>query len=162
MEMQQIRYFLALCEERNFTRAAGRCGVAQPSLTRAIKQLEHELGGALFLRSRSGATLTPRGAALRRHFLRIRESAAAAKREAERFSTEATVQPPRREETVMLRKMLLPLAAFALLVAIGGFVGAMFTVPGRTAPAAATIDPQDLHRGVDVKKLAEQQVVDYF
>jgi DNA-binding transcriptional LysR family regulator len=40
MEMHQVRYFLALCEERNFTRAAKRCGVAQPSLTHAIKQLE--------------------------------------------------------------------------------------------------------------------------
>src|SRR5262245_31012171 len=36
MQMHQIRYFLALCEERNFTRAARRCGVSQPSLTNAI------------------------------------------------------------------------------------------------------------------------------
>jgi DNA-binding transcriptional LysR family regulator len=39
MEISQIRYFLALCDERRFTRAARRCGVAQPSLTRAIKKL---------------------------------------------------------------------------------------------------------------------------
>jgi LysR family hydrogen peroxide-inducible transcriptional activator len=63
MEMHQIRYFLALCEERNFTRAAKRCGVAQPSLTNAIKYLERELGQALFYRSRTGAALTPLGAA---------------------------------------------------------------------------------------------------
>jgi DNA-binding transcriptional LysR family regulator len=50
MQMQQIRYFLALCEERNFTRAARRCGVSQPSLTNAIIGLERELGGALFQR----------------------------------------------------------------------------------------------------------------
>ncbi len=37
MEMHQIRYFLAVSEERNFTRAAERCNVAQPSLTRAIR-----------------------------------------------------------------------------------------------------------------------------
>src|SRR5262245_20974853 len=36
MQMHQIRYFLALCEERSFTRAAKRCGVSQPSLTNAI------------------------------------------------------------------------------------------------------------------------------
>ena len=49
MQMNQIRYFLALCEERNFTRAAKRCCVSQPSVTNAIKQLELELGGPLFL-----------------------------------------------------------------------------------------------------------------
>lgn len=43
MEMHQICYFLALCEELNFTKAAERCNVAQPSLTRAIKLLEDEL-----------------------------------------------------------------------------------------------------------------------
>jgi DNA-binding transcriptional LysR family regulator len=50
MQMHQIRYFLALCEERSFTRAAGRSGVSQPSLTNAISALEEELGGALFHR----------------------------------------------------------------------------------------------------------------
>ena len=53
MEMHQVRYFLSLCAELNFTRAAERCNVAQPSLTRAIKQLEEELGGALFHRERA-------------------------------------------------------------------------------------------------------------
>jgi DNA-binding transcriptional LysR family regulator len=50
MEMQQIRYFVALCDELNFTRAAQRCKVAQPSLTIAIRALEEELGGPLFHR----------------------------------------------------------------------------------------------------------------
>jgi DNA-binding transcriptional LysR family regulator len=42
MEMQQIRHFLLLCEEGNFTRAANRCAVRQPSITRAIRLLENE------------------------------------------------------------------------------------------------------------------------
>jgi len=50
MQMHQIRYFLALCEERNFTRAAKRSGISQPSLTNAISALERELGGVLFHR----------------------------------------------------------------------------------------------------------------
>jgi DNA-binding transcriptional LysR family regulator len=50
MEMHQIRYFLALCEELNFTRAARRCGVTQPSLTNAIRALETELNGPVFHR----------------------------------------------------------------------------------------------------------------
>jgi len=51
MQMQQIRYFVTLCEQGNFTQAAKRCGVSQPSLTNAINALERELGGPLFRRS---------------------------------------------------------------------------------------------------------------
>ena len=57
MQMHQIRYFLALCEERNFTRAARRSGVSQPSLTNGIIALERELGGALFQRKPAIASL---------------------------------------------------------------------------------------------------------
>lgn len=52
MEMHQVRYFLAVAETLNFTRAADECNVTQPSLTRAIKQLEAELDGDLFHRER--------------------------------------------------------------------------------------------------------------
>lgn len=52
MEMHQVRYFLAVARTLNFTRAADECNVTQPSLTRAIKQLEAELGGNLFRRER--------------------------------------------------------------------------------------------------------------
>ncbi len=52
MELHQIRYFLAVCEAGGVTRAAELCNVAQPSLTRAVKILEAELGGPLFLRAR--------------------------------------------------------------------------------------------------------------
>src|SRR6516164_5340717 len=52
MEMHQVRYFLAVARTLNFTRAADECNVTQPSLTRAIKQLEAEFGGDLFRRER--------------------------------------------------------------------------------------------------------------
>jgi DNA-binding transcriptional LysR family regulator len=61
MEMHQVRYFLAVARTLNFTRAADECHVAQPSLTRAIKLLEGELGGDLFRRERPSAMLTPLG-----------------------------------------------------------------------------------------------------
>src|SRR5438874_1530362 len=61
LEMHQVRYFLAVAEELNFTRAAEKCNVAQPSLTRAIRQLEAELGGDLFRRERPHAQLTELG-----------------------------------------------------------------------------------------------------
>src|SRR5258708_34167573 len=59
--MHQVRYFLAVADELNFTRAADKCNVAQPSLTRAIRQLEGELGGDLFRRERPHAQLTELG-----------------------------------------------------------------------------------------------------
>src|SRR4051794_2266927 len=61
MEMHQVRYFLAVARLLNFTRAADECNVTQPSLTRAIKQLEAELGGDLFRRERPAAQLTELG-----------------------------------------------------------------------------------------------------
>src|SRR5262252_1835798 len=61
MEMHQVRYFLATVSELNFTKAAEKCNVTQPSLTRAIKQLEDELGGDLFRRERPQARLTELG-----------------------------------------------------------------------------------------------------
>ena len=61
MEMHQVRYFLAVVEELNFTRASERCNVTQPSLSRAIKLLEEELGGLLFHRERDSTRLTDLG-----------------------------------------------------------------------------------------------------
>jgi DNA-binding transcriptional LysR family regulator len=58
MEINQIRYFLAVCAERNFSRAALRCGVAQPTVTIGIKALERDLRGQLFYRNSRRADLT--------------------------------------------------------------------------------------------------------
>src|SRR5712691_3531176 len=70
MEMHQIRYFLALSEELNFTRAARRCGVTQPSLTNAMRALERELGAPLFHR-RPRIELTALGGAIRPYLQEI-------------------------------------------------------------------------------------------
>ena len=74
MQMHQIRYFLALSTERNFTRAAKRCGVSQPSLTNAIIALERELGGTLFQR-RPLIALTVLGHAIHPYLDRIAQNA---------------------------------------------------------------------------------------
>ena len=64
MDLKQMRYFLAVAEERNFTRAAERLHMAQPPLTRQIQALEENIGAALFLRTARGVTLTEAGHAL--------------------------------------------------------------------------------------------------
>jgi DNA-binding transcriptional LysR family regulator len=73
MQMHQIRYFLALCEKRSFTRAAKRCGISQPSLTNAIIGLEQALGGALFQR-KPLVSLTVLGHAVHPYFDRIAQN----------------------------------------------------------------------------------------
>jgi LysR family transcriptional regulator, hydrogen peroxide-inducible genes activator len=85
MEMHQIRYFLALSEELNFTRAAERCNVAQPSLTRAIKMLEEELGGPLFHRERANTHLSELGRMVLPHLQHVYDRAQEAKRQAQDF-----------------------------------------------------------------------------
>lgn len=79
MEMHQVRYFLAVSRVLNFTRAAEECHVAQPSLTRAVKQLEDELGGELFRRERNFTHLTEFGQRMLPFLQQCFDSASAAK-----------------------------------------------------------------------------------
>jgi DNA-binding transcriptional LysR family regulator len=63
VNLQQLRYFVAIADEGSFTRAAERLLVAQPSLSQQIKSLERELGGALLERLPKGVRLTTAGQA---------------------------------------------------------------------------------------------------
>ncbi|MGH6837714.1 MAG: LysR family transcriptional regulator [Methylocella sp.] len=77
--MHQVRYFLAVARLLNFTRAAEECNVAQPSLTRAIKQLEEEFGHDLFRRERNLTHLTEFGRRMTPFLQQCYDCAAAAK-----------------------------------------------------------------------------------
>jgi DNA-binding transcriptional LysR family regulator len=85
MELRTLRYFVAVAEELHFGRAAARLHMTQPPLSRAIRQLEADLGVALLQRSASGIRLTPAGTgllsdarALLDHADRVRQRASAA------------------------------------------------------------------------------------
>jgi DNA-binding transcriptional LysR family regulator len=79
MELHQVRYFLAVARTLNFTRAAEECNVSQPSLSRAIRLLEGELGGDLFRRERPVAQLTSLGHFVLPHLQQCFESALGAR-----------------------------------------------------------------------------------
>lgn len=92
MEIHQLRYFQAIAELGNFTRAAERCHVSQPSLSQQILKLEGELGHKLFHRMGRKATLTEAGTVFSERALRILSEVDDAKREMkDSDATERTV-----------------------------------------------------------------------
>ena len=82
MEMQQLRYVVAIAKTANFSRAAEQCHVSQPSLSQQIQKLEDELGERLFDRMKREVKLTSFGETFLHRAIRILNEVDAAKREA--------------------------------------------------------------------------------
>jgi DNA-binding transcriptional LysR family regulator len=72
VQLKQVHYFLAICKDKSFTRAAKRCGVAQPTITTGIRSLEATLGADLFVRQ--PFALTAFGQAVRPELEQLAES----------------------------------------------------------------------------------------
>lgn len=75
MELRHIRYFLTVAEEGSFTGASEKLCIAQPPLSRQIRDLEEELGTSLFIRKPRGLILTEAGERFRQYASRIRQLA---------------------------------------------------------------------------------------
>jgi LysR family transcriptional regulator, hydrogen peroxide-inducible genes activator len=88
MELHQIRYFLALADTLNFTRASERSFISQPALTKAIQRLEETVGGRLFERAKNTVQLTGLGSAMLPNFRQIYASTNLAREQADRFTRE--------------------------------------------------------------------------
>lgn len=83
LETRQLRYFVAVAEQLHFGRAAELLGMAQPPLSRAIRELEHQLGVQLFRRSTRQVALTPAGEVLLRDARTALDAVSAARRRAQ-------------------------------------------------------------------------------
>ncbi|TMH10965.1 MAG: LysR family transcriptional regulator [Betaproteobacteria bacterium] len=88
MELYQIRYFLAVAETLNFTRASERAFISQPALTKAIQRLEEAIGGRLFDRTKSSVQLTELGRAMLPSFRQIFDAAQSTREQAKRLTRE--------------------------------------------------------------------------
>jgi len=162
LETRQLRYFVAVAEELHFGRAAERLGMAQPPLSRAIRELEHQLGVQLLTRTTRRVRLTPAGESLLLDARTALDAISAAGRRAQhvgeavprlRLALKADIDAgllPRILEAYAQEPEALPVAL------VLGQVGeqAQAVRDGR-ADAALLLEPFD-DRGLDSEPLADE------
>jgi len=101
MTLNELRYLVAVAQERSFGRAAQRCFISQPALSVAIQKLEQELGAQLFERAKAEVTVTPVGERIVEQAQKVLEEAPCpvmTKRLREKMGKAAVRVPPVRRE----------------------------------------------------------------
>ena len=159
IELRELRYFIAVAEELNFTRAAARLGMAQPPLSAAIGKLERKLGVRLLERTSRRVSLTPAGAVLLEQGRIAVEGVGAAIQRARRKGTQAdrlTVAVKPGTSTDLLKKIMQAYAQDPRLPQVhllfGHPGGPAAAVRGGAADVAILRAPFD-QRGLDTELL---------
>jgi DNA-binding transcriptional LysR family regulator len=159
VDLESIRRFVVVAEELNFTRAAGRLGLAQPPLSAAIGKLERKLGTELLERTSRRVTLTPAGAVLLEQGRLAIEAADAAVNRARRAGTEPrrlTVAVKPGTGTGLVQKIIKRYATDPQMppvhVLFGHAGGPAAAIRGGVADAAILRAPFD-QRGLDTELL---------
>jgi Bacterial regulatory helix-turn-helix protein, lysR family len=162
MNMREIRYFLTLCEEENFVRAARRCGVTQPSISVAIKQLEAKFGGPLFDRNRRTTRLSALGAIVRPYLEEMERSAVDAKREATRFLSTSSVNsvPTPDPQEKPMRKVIYSVAISAAVLFFVSIANVRSQVPASVPMKTGDIvDVRAIEATIDMSAMPRQDIL---
>lgn len=162
MKTHQITYFLALCEEQSFTRAARRCDVAQPSLTRAIQELESECGGQLFARNRSNVSLTSLGLHVKPDFVRIDRALSDVARKATEFKTRPEVKTRSETKETFMRVIAVTVLAIAIIAVGLALRPSPSAIAAMTDQTSGQINPYALQSTTEMKALPQQTPVDLY
>jgi DNA-binding transcriptional LysR family regulator len=162
MKIRRVTYFLALCEEQSFTRAARRCGVAQPSLTRAIQLLEQEIGGRLFARSNSSIRLTELGTLVYPEFVRISQSTENIGRTAASFVASSPETSDQKPVEGFTRALSIGAATISILAAGLALHPAPQATALESAQAGTHADPFGLQSKGDGPSLPTRKTEDLF
>jgi len=144
MEFRQLEYFCTISELENFTRTAEVLHVSQPSVTKAIKALEAELGVTLIDRSQKRAALTEEGKVFLLHAQRIMQDAESARRDMQRF---------RRDKHETLR--------FGIPPMVEAYLFPDFFTKFRRAFPDVTLDVQEFADSDEVKNRADLEELDF-
>ena len=159
LKTHQIGYFLALCEEQSFTRAAKRCGVAQPSLTRAIQELESACGGPLFERGKSNVSLTRRGLHLKPEFMRVDRALSDVARKITDFKDQPVNFETKETYMRVVAVAILAIAIIAMGLALRPTPSA---TAGVTDPTSNQVDPYAMQSTTDARALPWQAPANLF